>query len=165
MKEANLGRDLIGSAGRRLTKAQGVQRRQIATLEARAARLEQRLTHTPAKVPVATLTPTPTRATMNTDRRNLVTAIKIATYNAERLLARRFFRHYQDPRDWLTIFRSVLQLSGTITVDPAGQVCVMLQPPDRPHVRRALAATLLEVNAMQGRLGGDGPILTFGLAS
>ena len=41
----------------------------------------------------------------------------------------------------------------------------MLQPPDRPHVRRALAATLEEINAMKGRVGGDGPILTFGLAS
>ncbi len=165
LKEADLGRALVGSPGRRLTKAQGAQRREIATLEARAARLEQRLTHTPTNVPVATLTPKATRATMNTDRRNLVNAIKIATYNAERLLARRFFRHYQDPRDWLTIFRSVLQLSGAITVDAAGQVCVMLQPPDRPHVRRALAATLLEINAMKGRVAGDGPILTFGLAS
>ena len=30
---------------------------------------------------------------MRTERRNLVNAIKIATYNAERLLARRFFKH------------------------------------------------------------------------
>ena len=51
---------------------------------------------------------------MRTERRNLVNAIKIATYNAERLLARRFFKHYKDPRDWLTFFRSILQLPGTI---------------------------------------------------
>ena len=165
LTEADLGRALLDAPGRRLTAAQRAQRRELAILEARAARLEQRLRHTPATVPIATLTPTAMRATMNTDRRNLVNAIKIATYNAERWLARRFFRHYQDPRDWLTIFRSLLHLSGTITVDATGQVCVLLQPPDRPHIRRALAATLEDINAMKGRLGGDGPILTFGLAS
>jgi hypothetical protein len=165
LKEADLGRALLDAPGRRLTSAPRAQRRELTTLEARAARLDQRLRRTPAKVPVAALTPTPTRATMKTDRRNFVNAIKIATYNAERWLARGFFRHYQDPRDWLTIFRSVLQLSGTIMIDATGQVRVTLQPPDRPHVRHALAATLEEINAMQGRIGSDGPILTFRLAT
>jgi hypothetical protein len=164
-KEADLGRELAGSPGRGLTKAQRAVRREIGTLEARAARLDQRLAHTPANVPVATLTPGATRATMNTDRRNLITAIKIATYNAERLLARRFFRHYEDPRDWLTIFRAVLQLPGSVAIDAAGHLRVVLHPPDRPRVRRALAAMLDEINAMEGRLFGDGPILTFALAS
>jgi hypothetical protein len=155
LTEADLGRALLDAPGPRLTSAQRAQQRELATLETRAARLDQRLRQTPTKVPVATLTPTATRATMKTDRRNLVNAIKIATYNAERWLARRFFRHYQNPRDWLTIFRSVLQLPGTITIDAAGQVCVTLQPPDRPHVRQALAATLEEINAMQARMGGE----------
>lgn len=167
-KEAELGRLLAESprgghsTPARLSRAL---RREIATFDARVARLEQRLTHTPTKVPAATLTGSSTRATMNTDRRNLVNAIKIATYNAERWLGRRFFQHYQDPRDWLTIFRSVLQLPGAVTVDQAGGVRVTLQPPDRPCVQRALAAMLDDINRMDGRLFGDGPRLTFVLAS
>ena len=94
--------------------------RVVATLDARVTRLEHRWKQTPAKVTAAQLTGSSVRATMNTDRRNLVNAIKIATYNAERWLARRFFRHYTDPRDWLTIFRSVLQLSGRVMVDGTG---------------------------------------------
>jgi len=42
----------------------------------------------------------------------------LATYNAERLLARRFLRHYQNPRDWLPIFRSLLQLPGDLSQQP-----------------------------------------------
>ena len=61
---------------------------------------------------------------MRTERRNLVNAIKIATYNAERLLARRFFKHYKDPRDWLTFFRSILQLPGTIANRSTDEIVV-----------------------------------------
>ncbi len=74
---------------------------------------------------------------MNTDRRNLVKAIKIATYNAERWLARRFFKHYKDPRDWLTIFPSVLQLSGRVSV---GGRLYPRKPP--------MACRLLRMNAI-----------------
>jgi len=66
----------------------------------------------------ATRTASATRATLNTDRRNVVNAIKIATYNAERLLARHFFQHYTDPRDWLTVFRAVLHLPGAVRHGP-----------------------------------------------
>lgn len=89
-KEADLGRTLTNPRPGASPSRRPV-RREIARLEAQLARLDQRLAHTPAKVPVATLTPAATRATMNTDRRNLANAIKIATSNAERWLARRFF--------------------------------------------------------------------------
>ena len=130
----------------------------------RRLRFEHRWKQTPAQIPAAQLTGSSVRATMNTDRRNLVNAIKIGTYNAERGLARRFFRQYTDPRDELTIFRSVLQLSGRVMVDGTGGLRVALRPPDQPRVRRALHATLEEINAMDGRLFGDGPKLTFVLA-
>ena len=132
LTEADLGR-ADGPQGpgdrRRLT-------RELATLEDRLARLQQRLARTPATVPAATLTASATRATLNTDRRNVVTAIKIATYNAERLLARHFFRHYKDPRDWLTVFRAVLHLPGAVRRD-GDHVRVTLRPsfpkgPTRP---------------------------------
>ena len=87
-------------------------RRDIKKLKEKETRLDNRLAHTPTKVPASELTGKNYRATMRTERRNLVNAIKIATYNAERLLARRFFKHYKDPRDWLTFSRSILQLPG-----------------------------------------------------
>ena len=160
--EADLGRagredvPLEPGTRRRLT-------RELTTLEGRLARLEQRLARTPAKVPAATLTASATRATLNTDRRNVVNAIKIATYNAERRLARHFFRHYKDPRDWLTVFRAVLHLPGVVRRD-GDHVRVTLRPPDPPRVRRALAAMLNDINRTDARLFGTGPTLRFGLA-
>ena len=166
-KEADLARALTAAppASRGLSPAARTLQRDIATLAARIARLERRWKQTPTKVPAPTLTGSPTRATINSDRRNLVNTIKIATYNAERWLGRRFFRHYKDPRDWLTIFRSVLQLSGHVTMEGPDRLRVVLRPPDQPRVRRALAAMLDEINGMDGRLFGDGPRLTFGLAA
>ena len=140
-------------------------RRDIKKLKEKATRLENRLAHTPTKVPASELTGKKYRATMRTERRNLVNAIKIATYNAERLLARRFFKHYKDPRDWLTIFRSILQLPGTITNKSTDEIVVELRPPDQPKVRHALALTLAELNALGGRTFGDGQRLTFALKS
>jgi len=169
LKQADLARVLTETPAReaavRRTPAQRALQHEIGTLEARVMRLEHRWKQTPAKIPAPRLTGSSVRATMNTDRRNLVNAIKIGTYNAERWLARRFFRHYTDPRDWLTIFRSVLQLSGRVMVDEAGGLRVALRPPDQPRVRRALHAMLEEINAMDGRLFGDGPKLTFVLAA
>lgn len=170
LKEADLARALTeakpGDAPRaRLTAAPRALQREIATLAGRVTRLERRWKQTPAKVPAATLTGSATRTTMNTDRRNLVNAIKIATYNAERWLARRFFRHYKDPRDWLTIFRSILQLSGRVTGDGTDGLRVTLRPPDQPRVRRALEAMLEEINGTDSRLFGNGPKLTFVVAA
>ena len=157
--EADLGRvdvSLEPGTRRRLT-------RELTTLKDRLARLAQRLARTPAKVPAATRTGSATRATLNTDRRTVVNAIKIATYNAERLLARHFFRHYKDPRDWLTVFRAVLHLPGTVRRD-GDHVRVTLRPPDPPRVRRALAAMLDDINRTDARLFGTGPTLRFELA-
>ena len=140
--EAELGREdgpVEPGTRRRLT-------RELATLEDRLARLTQRLARTPATVPAATLTGSTTRATLNTDRRNVVNAIKIATYNAERLLARHFFRHYKDPRDWLTVFRAVLHLPGSVRRH-GDHVRVTLRAPDLPRVRRALSAMLDDINS------------------
>ena len=160
LKEADLGREggILGPGERRRVA------REMATLEGRLARLEQRLARTPAKVPAATLTASATRATMNTDRRNVVNAIKIATYNAERLLARHFFRHYKDPRDWSTVFRAVLHLPGSVRFDDE-HVHVTLRSPDQPRVRRALAAMLDDINHTDARLFGTGPTLRFELAA
>lgn len=159
--EADVGEAII--AGRSATTAAPADLRRTAqALEAQLARLDHRLTQTPATVPASRLSRRPRRrATLNSDRHDLVTSIKLATYNAERLLARRFFRHYQDPRDWLTIFRSLLQLPGTLSLQPDGTVDVRLRAPDQPRIHRALVAFLAEVNDLNPRMFGTGPALRF----
>ena len=118
----------------------------------------------PAKVAIKEIKEKPLQAIQRTDRRNMVNAIKLATYNAERLLARKFFRHYQDPRDWLTIFRSFFHLSGSISY-AGDQLLVELHAPDRPHVRRSLESTIEELNLIESKLFGVGPKLVFALKS
>ena len=113
-------------------------------------------------MPAASLPRRPrTRATLQSDRHDLVTGIKVATYNAERLLARRFFEHYQDPRDWLTIFRSLLHLPGVLRQDADGTIAVQLQAPDHPRIHRALVAFLADINEQRPRMFGTGLALRF----
>lgn len=159
-----LNEEKARAAVRGLKRAHSGLRGQIDGLYQRVEGLENRLAQTPAKIPVSELQGRRFQATLKTDRRNLVNAIKIATYNAERLLARRFFRHYQDPRDWLTIFRSLLRLPGSVTCEP-DHIRVQLRPPDQPRVRQALEATLEELNRMKGGLFGNGPKLVFAMKS
>jgi hypothetical protein len=169
-KEAELGQALefndeqVRRTARGLKLAHSGLRREINNLYERLARLENRLAQMPAKVPLKDIKDKPLRAFQRTDRRNMVNAIKLATYNAERLLARKFFRHYRDLRDWLTIFRSFFHLSGSIRYEE-DRVLVELHAPDRPHIRQALEATIQELNPMESRLFGTGPKLVFALKS
>ena len=159
--EADVGQAVMAGASAKAA-APADTRRATRALEARLARLEHRLKQTPTNVPVSRLPRRPhQRATLKSDRHDLVTSIKLATYNAERLLARRFFRHYQDPRDWLTIFRSLLQLPGNLSQQPDGTICVRLRAPDQPRIRRALVDFLAEINSLNPRMFGTGPALQF----
>jgi hypothetical protein len=167
-KESELGQALefndekVRRTARGLKHAHSAVRREINQLYERVSRLENRLAQMPGKVALKEIKEKPLQAFQRTDRRNMVNAIKLATYNAERLLARKFFRHYRDPRDWLTIFRSFFHLSGSITyVDEP--LLVELRAPDRPHARRALESTIEELNAIESRLFGIGPRLVFAL--
>jgi hypothetical protein len=160
-QEADVGQAIMTGASTR-TAVTSETRQARRTLEARLVRLEHRLDQTPTKVPVTSLPRRPQqRATLKSDRHDLVTGVKLATYNAERLLARRFFRHYQDPRDWLTIFRSLLQLPGSLTQRQDGTIDVHLHAPDQPRIHRALVAFLTEINDLNPRLFGAGPALRF----
>lgn len=157
-KEAKLGQALEFNNEKKRKTARGIKlahsslRKEINELHQRIDRLENRLAHTPTKVRLEDLkNKNLYRATMKTDRRNLVNIVKLATYNAERLLARRFFKHYGDPRDWLTMFRSILHLPGSISHQSDGCVHVDLQGHDRPKVRDALRAMLTELNEMNAR--------------
>jgi hypothetical protein len=169
-KESELGQALeyndekVHRTTRGLKHAHSTLRREIDQLYERVNRLENRLVQTPAKIALKAIKDKPLQAFQRTDRRNMVNAIKLATYNAERLLARKFFRHYQDPRDWLTIFRSFFHLSGTISYT-GDHLMVELRPPDRPHIRRALDATIEELNTLDSKLFGVGPKLVFAVKS
>jgi len=159
--EADVGRAVMAGASIR-TAVSSTTRRAARAIEARITRLEHRLTQTPAKVPVTSLPGRRRkRATLKSDRHDLVTGVKLATYNAERLLARRFFQHYQDPRDWLTIFRSLLQLPGVLRQETDGTIAVRLQAPDHPRIQRALVAFLADINDLHPRMFGTGPALRF----
>lgn len=160
-READVGQAVIAGTSANAAAPADL-RRTAHAIEARLARLEHRLKQTPAKVPATSLPRRPhERATLKSDRHDLVTSIKLATYNAERLLARRFFRHYQDPRDWLTIFRSLLHLPGTLSQQADGTVCVHLRAPDQPRIRRALADFLADINGLNPQMFGTGPALRF----
>ena len=162
-QKADIGYAVSAGASVRATVTATV-REASRAIDARLDRLTHRLTQTPTKVPVKGLPTGPQhRATLRHDRHDFVTALKLATYNAERLLARRFFRHYQDPRDWLTIFRAVLQAPGTLSQQPDGLITVALRPPDQPRIRRALVAFLDDINALTPRMFGAGPALYFHL--
>ena len=168
--EAELGQALemndekVRRTARGLKRAHSNLRWETGELYARLARLEARLAKTPAKVPLNQIKDRPMVAIQRTDRRNMVNAIKLAAYNGERLLARKFFRHYRDLRDWLTIFRSLFHLSGSISYED-DRVLIELEAPDRPHIRRALEATIQELNPIESRLFGTGPRLVFALKS
>jgi transposase len=170
-KESELGQALeyndekVHRTARGLKHAHSTLRREIDQLYERVHRLENRLVQTPAKVALKAIKDKPLQAIQRTDRRNMVNAIKLATYNAERLLARKFFRHYQDPRDWLTICRSFFHLSGTISYTGDQLMVVELRAPDRPHIRRALEATIEDLNTIDSKLFGRGPKLTFAVKS
>ena len=169
-KESELGQALEFNDEKVRRKARGLKhansglRREIDNLYERLSRFENRLAQMPVKVPLKEIKQKPVQAIQRTDRRNMVNAIKLATYNAERLLARKFFRHYRDPRDWLTISRSLFHLSGSITYHD-DKVLAELDAPDRPHIRQALDATIQELNLMEARLFGTGPKLVFALKS
>lgn len=160
-QEADVGQAVMAGASVKMAAPADL-RRTARAVEARLARLEHRLEQTPTKVPAKTLPRrSHTSATLKSDRHDLVTSIKLATYNAERLLARRFFRHYEDPRDWLTVFRSLLHLPGSLSQQPDGTVSVHLRAPDQPRIRQALVAFLAEINDLEPRMFGTGPVLQF----
>ena len=167
--EARLGRALEGNlervhpSCRGLKIAQAQLRRGIADLKQKLGRLKNRLRHTPARLPKNQLDPKAQRATLQSDRRNLVNVIKIATYNAERLLARQFHQVYQNPRDYLTIFRSLFHQPGTISRMPDGSLRVEIQSPSDPKVSHALGDLIQSINEKNPQLFGYGPRLKFDL--
>jgi len=164
--EAELGRALDNNESRHRTTrglkiAQADLRRQIAQLRQSLSRLENRLRHTPGQIPAQKVDKQ--RAILREDRRLLVNAIKLATANAERMLALRFDRVYRCPKDAFSIFRGLLQSPGIVRQKGPDQLDVILQRPDSGKVARALQSLLTELNTQPPRMLSSGPILAFHL--
>jgi hypothetical protein len=167
--EAQLGRALNDNAETQRPTVRGVKiahaplRQRIAKRRQVLARLENRLRHTPSQISAETVDRR--RSLLREDRRLVVNALKIAAYNAERMLALRFNHFYQRRKDALSIFRSLLQLPGEVQLCTPGRLEVRLQRPDSPKVADALESLIAEINGEAPSLLGDGPTLQFSLAS
>jgi hypothetical protein len=125
-------------------------RRQVAALAGQLTRLENRLRHTPAKVSRTALEPRAKRAILQHDRRHLVTAIKVAAYDAERWLAQRFNVTYQQSKDYLTMTASLFQQPGTLHLTD-GVLQVRITPPADGRAQEAFTALCAELNAKKLR--------------
>ena len=94
-----------------------------------------------------------------------LTVVKIATSNAERLMARQFNETYQDSRDYLTIFRSLFHQPGTISRMPDGSLRVEIHSPSDPKVSHALGVLIQNINEKNPKLFGHGHKLMFDLVT
>jgi hypothetical protein len=165
--EAQLGRKLNDNHESRRKSTRGLKiataglRRQIAQKRQALSRLENRLRHTPGRISAQQINKQ--RELLREDRRLLVNALKLATANAERMLAIRFDQNYRCPKDAFSIFRSLLHLPGLIRPTGSGQMEVLLQRPDSEKVAQALDKLLADLNNQQPRMLSEGPILLFRL--
>ena len=167
--EAQLGRAVNKNqeAARPTTRgfkiAHGKLRRQIAQQRQILTRLESRLRHTPSQIEAGKVDKT--RWLLREERRLVVNSLKLAAYNAERMLALRFLKHYRRPQDAFSVFRALLHLPGQVRCLDGQRIEVVLDRPDSPKVAAALEALLAEINPEQPRLLGDGPRLSFALST
>ena len=167
--EAELGRALDDNDESRRRTTRGLKiakadlRRQISKQRQALSRLENRLRHTPGQISAQKVDKQ--RALLREDRRLLVNAVKLAAANAERMLALRFDRVYQCPKDAFSIFRALLHLPGIVRPSGPDHVDVILKRPDSDKVARALKTLLAELNTQQPRMLATGPILAFRLAN
>jgi len=141
--------------------AHGKLRRRIAHQRQLLARLENRLRHTPGQIAAEKVNKT--RSLLREDRRLVVNSLKLAAYNAERMLALRFLKHYQRAQDALSVFRSLLHLPGRVRRVDGHRLEILLDRPDSGKVANALDALLVELNAEKARLPDGGPELCFAL--
>ncbi len=165
--EARLGRAINDNDETRRPTARGIKiaqshlRREIAGKRQALTRLENRLKRTPGQLSAAELGKT--RSLLREDRRLLVNTLKVAACNAEKDLARRFNRAYDQPKDALSVFRALLHLPGSVTLKGPDRLEVRLQRPDSDKVACALDALLADINHDPPRILGNGLRLHFSL--
>jgi hypothetical protein len=165
--EAQLGRAVNQNQEARRPTTRGFKiahrtlRHQIAQQQQLLARLENRLRHTPSQIDAEKVDKK--RSLLHEDRRLVVNSLKLAAYNAERMLALRFLKHYGRTKDVFSVFRALLHLPGRIHCLNRQHIEVELDRPDSAKVATALEALFAELNPEQPRLLGDGPRLSFAL--
>jgi len=165
--ESQLGRAVNDNQEARRPSARGFKiahaklRRQIAVRRQVRARLEHRLRRTPAQIDSASAHKT--RSLLREDRRLVVNSLKLVAYNAERMLALRFNRHYGRTQDAFSVFRALLHLPGEVHSAAAGTIAVVLDRPGSPKIANSLEALLTELNLEATHLLGSGPRLSFSL--
>jgi hypothetical protein len=166
--EAQLGRAVNQNQETRRPTTRGFKiahrtlRRQIAQQQQLLARLENRLRHTPSQIDAEKVDKK--RSLLREDRRLVVNSLKLAAYNAERVLALRFLKHYGRTKDVFSVFRALLHLPGRVHCLNSQHIQVELDRPDSTKIATALEALLVELNTEQPRLlVGDGPRLSFAL--
>jgi len=154
--EAELGRALTANPESRRRTVRGLKialaplRRRVAALAEQIGRLERRLRRTPARVPRTALNPRAQRAILRYDRRHLVTAIKVATYDAERWLGQQFNQTYRQAKDYLTMTASLFQQPGTLHL-AEGVLHVCIAPPADRRAAVAFRALCVDLNARKLR--------------
>ncbi len=154
--EAELGRALAANPEGRRRTVRGLKialaplRRRVAALAGQIGRLAIRLRHTPAQVPRTALEPRAQRAILQQDRRHLVTAIKVAAYDAERWLGQQFNQTYRQAKDYLTMTASLFQQPGTIHLAD-GVLQVRIIPPADRRAAAAFRALCTDLSARKLR--------------
>jgi hypothetical protein len=169
--EAEIGRALeTNSEGayrttRGLKIALSRQRKKLTKKREVLNRLKNRLQHTPAEILVSEQKDAKPRMLLHEDRRLLVNAFKLIALNAERLLAMRLNKYYKQPKDVLSVFRSLLHLPGHIDYISTERLEVRLARPQPEKLARALESLLEELNTDNPTMFDAGPTLHFNLES
>jgi transposase len=169
--EAEIGRALeTNSEGayrttRGLKIALSRQRKKLVKKREVLNRLKNRLRHTPAEILASEQKDAKPRMLLHEDRRLLVNAFKLIALNAERLLAMRLNKYYQQSKDVLSVFRSLLHLPGHIDYISTERLEVRLARPQPEKLARALESLLEELNRDQLKMFDSGPMLHFSLVS
>jgi hypothetical protein len=169
--EAEIGRALeTNSEGayrttRGLKIALSRQRKKLAKKREVLNRLKNRLQHTPAEILASEQKDAKPRMLLHEDRRLLVNAFKLIALNAERLLAMRLNKYYQQSKDVLSVFRSLLHLPGHIDYISTERIEVRLERPQPERLARAMESLLEELNRDKLKMFDSGPMLYFSLVS
>lgn len=139
-------------------------RSELREQHAKLRRLNGGLANASLRVPIESIPGKTTRSLLRDKRRIVVTTLKIVAYNAERILARRFNQQLRDPNEYLSLFRALLRLHGSIQ-QLSPDICeVVLERPRTHKLREALDHVLLDLNANPGTCRPGGLIIRFRIA-
>jgi hypothetical protein len=131
----------------------------FAAARAELSRLEAEAKAIPAKIPLGERHPDAKR--LDPERKRILDAIRLATYNAESALARLLAPHYARAEDEArTLLREIYSSPADLQVI-GGELHVRINPLSAPRRTRALAALCEELNATETAYPGTKLTLVF----